>query len=336
MGKRAQKKLKRVANPRTPPSIPSKFDSQVSKSTQFLELYNCGGDSNGDTYRSIDGKIKANVLPGPGHYRPHSMETYRSGSMSSRGFTPMISLDPRFGSDIEEVKSRIYPGPGTYKPNYDTTKPTAPKTSFGGNVNSGTKRKLRKSTSSPGPGSYKLDSKPVWSNLGAASFKFTARSNLLLQQGTLVAVGSYDVGAVYDYMERRKDFPDPAFRSGTSRLAPTESKSLAPAPGYYEVIEPQDRDKLYRPSACFDTGLDRFGRSSNVRIPREEVPGPNSYSPIDKLKKDNLGAVASFASSSTRFEDDVHIADHCPGPQSYNPLPAKRKSFLQNRYCQWV
>ena len=128
----------------------------------------------------------------------------------------MISLDPRFGSDIEEVKSLIYPGPGTYKPNYDTTKPTVPKTSFGCNVYSGTKRKFRRSTSSPEPGSYKLDSKPVWSNLGAASFKFTARSNSLLQQGTLVAVGSYNLGAVFDYMERRKDFPDPAFRSWTS------------------------------------------------------------------------------------------------------------------------
>ena len=73
-----------------------------------------------------------------------------------------------------------------------------------------------------------------------------------------------------------------------------------------------------------------------MRVLREEVPGPNSYSPIEKLKNDNLGAVASFASSSIRFEDDAHIADHCPGPQSYNPWPAKRKSFLQNRYCQWV
>ena len=99
-------------------------------------------------------------------------------------------------------------------------------------------------------------------------------------------------------------------------------------------MEPQDRDDLYRPSGCFDTGLDRFGRSNNVRVLREEVPGPNSYGPIEKLKKDNLGAVASFASSSTRFEDDAHIADHSQGPQvqSINGSPSfkiGREALLQ-------
>jgi hypothetical protein len=354
IGKRKTlKESTKKKGPRTPPSIPSKFHSQNSRNVTLVkdnEKATFRESNDKSTRRKLEWNDKSikKSMPGPGQYRNDhtcAIEAYRKGSISSRGYTPIISLDPRFGSDIEEMKNQLYPGPGTYMPDISASKPSGPKTNFGYHGTAGSKRKLkRKTRPSPGPGSYKLNEKPMLSNLGAASFKFTARkdSDLLLQQDTKVAVGSYDVGAVYDFMDRLgkeprkgKDFPDPIFRSQTSRLAPTESTSLAPAPGYYEVIEYQDRDKLYRPSACFNSGLDRCGNSINVRVPRAESPGPDSYRPNQLAKKDSLGAVASFASSSARLESSVCKEDR-PGPQSYHPLSVSRKSFLQNRYCQWV
>jgi hypothetical protein len=343
MGERNKAKKINEVGPRTPPSIPSKFYSRQSRAVNLLKDNTTFGNSTG-TSKLSDEKNTKTIMPGPGQYRTCAMDAYKKGSISSRGYTPLMSLDPRFGSDIEEIKNQFYPGPGAYTPDISASKPSAPKINFGFPRNMGLKRKLHTSCPSPGPGSYQLNPKPVRSNLAAASFKFTARkeSDLLLQQDTKVAVGSYDVGAVYDYIDRLgkeprkgKDFPDPIFRSQSSRLAPTESTSLAPAPGYYEVVEPQDRDKLYRPSACFSIGLDRCGNSNNVRIPREEAPAPDSYNPVQTIKKDSLGAVASFTSSSARFDSNVR-KDNCPGPQSYHPLPVPRKSFLQNRYCQWV
>lgn len=347
-GKRKKTKNKKEDIPRTPPSIPSKSYSQQSRSVSLLEDNATFG--NGPEKRKASQGVRntKSIAPGPGQYRndrTFALDEYRKMSLSSRGFTPIISLDPRFGSDIEEIKNELYPGPGTYMPDISASKPSAPSINFGFHRQTGTKRKLStKCPSPPGPGSYKLNTKSGRSNLGAASFKFTARkdSDLLLQQDTNVAVGSYDVGAVYDFMDRLgkeprkgKDFPDPIFRSQTSRLAPTESTSLAPAPGYYEVTELQDSDKLYRPSACFNIGLDRNGNSNNVRVPRHDSPAPNSYNPVHAVKRDSLGAVASFASTSARF-DSIVCKDNCPGPQSYHPQHVPKKSFLQNRYCQWV
>jgi len=366
---RAKKKPKTEC--RSPASIPSKFDSRNVKVDLFEEnTVRCSTASKFDsrnekveifkentafgcsTERFFDEKSTKCPVPGPGQYHnEHSyvMDARKCGSVSSRGFTPMISLDPRFGSDIEELKNRLYhPGPGAYNiPDVSTTKPSVHKINFGHHRNPGLKRKVQTSSPGPGPGSYQLKSRPVRSNLGATSFKFTARkeSDLLLQQSSQVSVGSYNVGAVYDFLDRLgkeprkgKDFPDPIFKSQSSRLAPTESTSLAPAPGHYEVFEPHtDRDRMHVQSACFNTGLDRFGTSNNVRISRLSTPAPGSYYPNQISRQDSLGAAASFASTTSRFDDSLDCRNNkTPGPQSYYPVPVPHKSFLQNRYYQWV
>ena len=189
--------------------------------------------------------------------------------------------------------------------------------------------------SSPGPGSYNVQrTLSTNNNVGAVSFKFSSRKNsdMVPKSDTEVAVGSYNVGAVYDYLERLgkeprkgKDFPCPIFRSNSSRLAKIES--LSPGPGYYEVMEPQDTDKLFRPSACFN---------NNIFIARddEETPAPDSYYP-SCVQKVNNGANASFSSRSKRF-DAGECNDIKPGPQTYRPSQGRKKSFLQNRYYQWV
>lgn len=325
---------------RTPPSIPSKFDGE-----QLLVACVRGIKESGAFGCSTKTKrLKVGpVLIIPGKYSHQN--SFKSSAASTRGYTSLLSQDPRFGSGIEILRSQLSPGPDSYyNPMSLASKPSIPQFRFGVKEHDGQKRKGQVQ-SGPGPGSYNVQPKsPTNNNVGAVSFRFTSRNNsdMVLQSDTEVAVGSYNVGAVYDYLERLgkeprkgKDFPCPIFRSKSSRLARTESLSLAPAPGYYEVMEPQDIDKLFRPSACFNYGLDRFGRSNNIFIARddEETPAPDSYYP-SCVQKDNNGANASFSSTSKRFD-----ASECidrPGPQSYRPSQGRKKSFLQNRYYQWV
>jgi len=314
---------------RTPPSIPSKFDCEQLTVTGVRGMRESG----------------LKVL-GPVHGKHSHQNSFKSSAPSTRGYTSLLSQDPRFGSGIEILRSQLSPGPDTYyNPMNLTSKPSIPQYRFGVKEHVGQKRKGQVQ-SSPGPGSYNVQTKsPTNNNVGAVSFKFSSRKNsdMVLKSDTEVAVGSYNVGAVYDYLERLgkeprkgKDFPCPIFRSNSSRLARTESLSLAPGPGYYEVMEPQDTDKLFRPSACFNNGLDRSGRSNNIFIARddEETPAPDSYYP-SYAQKENNGANASFSSTSKRF-DASECNDLKPGPQTYRPSQGRKKSFLQNRYYQWV
>jgi len=328
---------------RTPPSIPSKFDGGQLTVAGVLGIKESGAF--GCSTKRFDATKRLKVL-GPGPGKNSHQNSCKSSAASTRGYTSLLSQDPRFGSGIEILRSQLLPGPDSY---YNQTslasKPSIPQFRFGVKKHVRQKRKGQVK-SCPGPGSYNVQPKsPTNNNVGAVSFRFTSRnnSNMVLQSDTEVAVGSYDVGAVYDYLERLgkeprkgKDFPCPIFRSNSSRLAQTESLSLAPAPGYYEVMEPQDTDKLFRPSACFNYGLDRFGRSNNILIARdnEETPAPDSYYP-SCAQKDNNGANASFSSKSKRF-DGSECNDLTPGPQTYRPSQGRTKSFLQNRYCQWV
>lgn len=320
--------------PRTPPSIPSKYDRTV-RGIRESTAFGCS------IKRFDDVRTQKMLGPGPGQYSHKN--NFESSSASTRGC--YNSQNPRFGSDIEILRSQLTPGPNSYKPILLASKPSIPQIRFGTKKKDVRKRRGEE-RSCPGPASYNVQPKSSkGNNIGAVSFRFTSRNNsdMVLQKNSNVAVGSYNVGAVYEYMERfgkeprkGKDFPCPIFRSNSRRLARTESISSAPAPGYYEVVEPQDMDKLYRPSACFDYGLDRFGKSNNILIAtddEESSPAPDSYYPVS-IKKDNNGVTASFASTSNRFESSE--CDLAPGPQTYRPSREVKKSFLQNRYYQWV
>lgn len=338
-GKKVQKKNKTKKKTSSPsaPSIPSKFDERRTDS--FL-------DEKQDTAFLCSTKRfddKKNVNPGPGQY--HMKSTYtkdpgKCGSVSARGYTAMISLDPRF-SNLTELQSQGLPGPATYVPSLAIMKPSPAKMDFSKHRTSGNKRKTDHVTT-PGPGHYRVGAKSkIPSNLGAASFKFTARkeSDVLLQQDTPVAVGSYEVAKSLDYIEKLgkeprkgKDFPDHIFSSTASRLAPIVI-SEAPAPGYYDC-EPYLSHEMFRPSSVFNPGLDRFGNSNNNRAYREISPGPDNYYCHEK-SHNNGGAVASFSSTCKRFEME-NKSELRPGPQSYRPQHVPKKSFHMNRHCRWL
>lgn len=322
------------------PSIPSKYDRTreilfEKQDTAFL----C-------STRRFDENRNGN--PGPGQYHKASSyvkDTSKCGSTSTRGYTALISLDPRF-SDLKELKSQGLPGPATYTPSISMMKPSPVKINFAKHNTSGDKRKLE-SNVSPGPGHYCFGDKEVSpSNLGAASFKFTARkeSDMLLQQDTTVAVGRYDVAKSLDYIEKLgkeprkgKEFPDHIFSSTASRLAPIVF-SQTPAPGYYDsepYLSSEISSEMFRPSSVFRNGLDRFGNSNNVRVYRDIIPGPDTYYSQDISKSHAGGAVASFSSTSERFEEGSKN-EIKPGPQNYNPQHVPRKSFHLNRHCQWI
>ncbi len=200
--------------------------------------------------------------PGPGqydHFRNSIGGTSRKkgGSVSIRGYTPLISLDPRFGSDatLREFRQSLDPGPGSYTPNLQSIRPVGPKVSFGnkkgdiGDVirrdvsqkllltsrNHRSKKLPLSKSSSPGPGHYDLTEASHSNrginrnNLGAASFKFTSRkdSHLILPQhhDVNLAVGMYDISKTYDFLEklgkerrRGREFPDSTFSSTSKRF----------------------------------------------------------------------------------------------------------------------
>ena len=305
------------------PSIPSKFDYRDQ------HLF-CGKEESGfgsSTKRFNDRKT---LYPGPGQY--HKTSSYvknasKCGSVSARGFTAIISQDPRF-SNLPQLESEFLPGPGQYNPSNKFTKPTRPQINFSKHLSNMIKRKHREIT--PGPGHYgRGKSCSSISNLGASSFKFRARkeTDLLLQkEKSQVAVGSYEVSKSLQFIEKLgkeprkgKSFPDPIFSSTTSRLASSISPDLTPGPGHY-VREPTLTYAMVRPHASFNIGLDRFGNSNSVRVNREENPGPGSYYPEPiyiNINNMQSGAVASFASTSQRFEPEYGTDTRPPGPGKY-------------------
>lgn len=334
-----KRKKSKKKHPPSAPSIPSKYNHGIRDKPLFEQrdtAFLCS------TTR-FDDKVNAN--PGPGHY--HKRTSYvkdasKCGSVSARGYTSMISLDPRF-SNLEELQSQSFPGPATYIPSLKAIKSSPAKTDFSNHQTCGNKRR-KETFATPGPGQYRPGTKgKLPSNLGAASFKFTARkeADVLLQQDSLVAVGTYDVAKSLDYIEKLgkeprkgKDFPDHIFSSTASRLAQI-TFSETPAPGDYDC-EPYPSHEMFRQSSVFNVGLDRFGNSNNIHVLKEITPGPDSYycNHVSKSRSVN-GAVASFSSTSTRFEA-LKKNDNGPGPQSYKPHHVPKKSFHMNRHCQWI
>lgn len=302
------------------PSIPSKYDYRDPN------LF-CGKEESGfgsSTKRFNDRKT---LYPGPGQY--HRTSSYvknasKCGSVSARGCTAMISQDPRF-SNLHQLNSEFLPGPGQYNPSFTSTKPTRPQINFSNHHSNMIKRKHHQIT--PGPGHYgRGTSCSSISNLGASSFKFRARkeTDLLLQkEKSQVAVGSYEVSKSLQYIEnlgkeprKGKGFPDPIFSSTTSRLASSIPPDRTPGPGHYER-EPILTYAMVRPNASFNVGLDRFGNSNSVRVHREENPGPGSYYPEPiyiNINNMQSGAVASFESTSQRFEPEYGTDTRPPGP----------------------
>ncbi len=336
--KKKKQKSKKILLP-SAPSIPSKFDEKKEK--LVIETQDTGFLC---STKRFDERKNVNPGPGPGQYLACSFikDASKCGSVSARGYTAMISLDPRF-SNLDELQSEGMPGPATYIPSLTAMKPSPAKINFSKHNTSGNKRK-KVPVTTPGPGHYCSRDRAKLtepSNLGAASFKFTARkeSDVLLQQDTPVAVGSYEVAKSLDFIEKLgkeprkgKDFPDHIFSSTASRLAPIVL-SEAPAPGYYDC-EQYISHEMFRPSSVFNAGLDRFGNSNNVKVLRDINPGPDSYY-LDVSQSHSGGAVASFQSTSERFEKE-NKNELRPGPQSYRPQHIKRKSFHMNRHCQWI
>jgi len=175
---------------------------------------------------------------------------------------------------------------------------------------------------------------------------------MIIQSQSEAAVGSYDIGKSMDFMERLgkekrkgKDFPDPMFSSTTKRIPPiSKDKGVLPGPGFYEAQT--TTIDTFQPSACFSTGLDRFGNSTKLsRNLAPITPGPGEYAGIhssekcrydEKRESSNIG----FASSCPRFES-IFCDDQTPGPDHYRPSSNiySKKSFYFNRnrqYCQWV
>ena len=93
------------------PSIPSKFESREKKI--FFRKENTAFGCSTTRFEE-----KNNFQPAPGQYhKPSSYikDATKCGSVSARGFTAMISLDPRF-SDMPQLKSALEPGPAAYTP----------------------------------------------------------------------------------------------------------------------------------------------------------------------------------------------------------------------------
>ena len=364
-----EKGLRRIPSA---PSIPSKFESR--KKDDFLTKANTGFGSSTERF---DERITFN--PGPGHY--HKPTSYlknakRCGSVSTRGFTALISRDPRF-SDMKELTDSILPGPGAYSPSISAIHATPPAAYFSGHsfVESRGNSKS-KIDNTPGPGQYEksLSKRRLRiSNIGAASFKFTARKSddILIPQQSNAAVGSYEVGKSLDYIQnigreprRGKPFPDPIFSSTTKRLAPSEINLDIPGPGHY-FLDPYETYEMYRPSPVF---LDRSGESNKVSNLQNSLPGPGAYDPNDPNQNTHCRANASFHSTSSRFQSNQGTEKHYPGPgmmelilldflcliemsillmvnsyffyqyslADYNPMPIVTKSFLLNRNGQWI
>jgi hypothetical protein len=336
--KRNRKKKQRRSLIPSAPSIPSKFDERWDKkpiSEKLETSFLCS------TTRF---EKKKNANPGPGQYYLASSnfkDAKKGRSVSARGYTSLISLDPRF-SDLKELEAKSLPGPASYMPDVAVMKPSAMKIDFANHRTSGNKRKPT-DFATPGPGHYFMGGKvKSHSDLGAASFKFTARkeSDVLLQQDTHVAVGTYEVAKSLDYIEKLgkearkgKDFPDHIFSSTAYRLAPIVV-SEAPAPGYYDC-EPYISHDMFQPSSMFNNNLDRFGNSNNVQIYRDKTPGPAYYCQENPNSKSVGGAVASFSSTCGRFGEDGS-KELNPGPQTYRPQHVSRKSFHMNRHCCWL
>ncbi len=104
--KSKKEKFRKKNNSRSAPSIPSKYSDETRNKPAFQArdaAFLCS------TERFDD---KKNANPGPGTY--HKRISYlknatKCGSVSARGFTAMISMDPRF-SDLEELQSALLPG----------------------------------------------------------------------------------------------------------------------------------------------------------------------------------------------------------------------------------
>lgn len=322
------------------PSIPSKFESR--NKDDFVTKENTGF---GCSTQRFDETIT--LKPGPGSYhKPISYikDAKRCGSVSKRGFTALISRNPRF-SDIQELTDSILPGPGTYSPLPSAIQRSAPAASFSNQGVSDIRGSQKiKASDTPGPGHYggcySKRGRRI-SNIGAASFKFTARKSddILIPKQSDAAVGSYEVGKSLDYIrnigrESRhgKAFPDPIFSSTTKRLAQSELNVNIPGPGHY-FLEPYETYEMYRPSPVF---LDRSGKSKTSSKSDEISPGPGAYDPQYPDQNIQCRASASFHSTSTRFEATSKIDESNPGPADYHPRPVVARSFLLNREGQWV
>lgn len=186
-------------------------------------------------------------------------------------------------------------------------------------------------------------------NLGSVSFKFSSRDKAIGREERIcstVAVGRYDVEKAYSFLEKNgREVPSSIFLSKSNRFG-TNNKNATNVLGpgsYNHELKDKNEYELKRPSASFNTNLDRFGNSNTILIVKQENPSPTSYDPQYLSRNaNNLGCRASFVSKSDRFENQSSLArmrhDHSLGPQTYmiESNTMKRKSFLNNRKKLWV
>lgn len=125
--KKRKKTTKKILVP-SAPSIPSKYDESRNEFIEQQETaFLC-------STKRFDEKKNAN--PGPGQYNVKVAK--KCGSVSARGYTAMISLDPRF-SNLKELESQHLPGPATYTPSRDSVKPSPVKINLAKHNTSGNK-----------------------------------------------------------------------------------------------------------------------------------------------------------------------------------------------------
>lgn len=294
--KTRDRKVKRkcLELPTTAPSIPSKIDRKKNKTTETQNGFGCSTER-----FSYHGELTNEhyIHPGPGSYENNGNNYLnQSKKVSMRGYTAMISLDPRF-TDLPQLNAQVMPGPGTYTPSLSATKPVIREVNFGKYKNS-RRRENEKieacQINTPGPGYYCVENssrlQSFKCNLGASSFNFKGRKekDFLLQSPEHVAVGVYNVGKSLDFIENFGNLHlKGSFLSTTNRGQGSFSDLAVktPGPGQYEEREPVYTCAMYCPSACFDTSLDRFGMSNNTILEKEETPGPGSYYPSPSNRK---------------------------------------------------
>mmetsp|Transcript_2716 Transcript_2716/g.3722 ORF Transcript_2716/g.3722 Transcript_2716/m.3722 type:complete len:387 (-) Transcript_2716:826-1986(-) len=310
---------------RPAPSIPSKIPPR----SKTYEEEKAGFGSSTHRFRDKSDSISA----GPGCYHNstnRSNKTNHRGSFSARGFTPLVSRTCRF-SDLKELHDASHPGPGAYSPVLNATQSFAPSCNFAPhcrqNQATANAKKCSFKNIFPGPGQYNVQNKRcrdiLYEKAGTSSFKSTSRkAQKPKEDEKRVAVGAYRVGESMDYLQKMgklprkgKPFPDPTFSSKLSRIHGVSYSTnccAAPGPGYYF---PQPNSEIFdyeRPSSVFNTSLDRFGETVDTKVIRDDTPGPGEYEPRSQFW--NGGAVASFRSSSQRFDGAYFAQSKPPGP----------------------
>ena len=235
-------------------------------------------------------------------------ETKKKEKTEDKASFSFKSCTPRFDDSLELLENK--PSPQSYqtinnvKSSKTTNVPLFKIPSNRSRIDTSTSNRI-------GPQSYY----PIYNNtksknLGSVSFKFSSRDRAMVREErkcSTAAVGRYDLEKAYSFLEKNgREMPSAIFLSKSSRFGNNNKNAtnlLGPGSYNHELKEKCDYE-LNRPSASFNTNLDRFGLSNNLLIMKQENPSPTSYDPQYLSRStNNLGCRASFVSKSNRFDN---------------------------------